>query len=88
MLCVNVSVVVIATVKLHLQTVAYWISDLDIRQSCVNTLALVVLTVTLTMCLNRVTNIVTNRTNVRNSFNQVQASLKICPRSVSAGRLH
>ena len=69
-----------AIVKLHLQTVAYRISDLDVRQSCVNTLALVVLTVTLTMgCLNRVTNIVTNRTNVRNSFNQVQATLEIRP---------
>jgi len=75
MLCVNVSVVVIAKVKLHLQTVAYRISDLDKRQ----TLALVVLTLTLTMCLNRVTHIVTNRTNVGNSFSQVQASLKIRP---------
>jgi hypothetical protein len=79
MLCVNVSVVVIATAKMHLQTIAYRISDLDIRQICVNTLALVVLTATLTMYLNRVTNIVTNRTDVRNSFNQVQASLKIRP---------
>jgi hypothetical protein len=66
MLCVNVSVVVMARVKLYLQTVAYRISNLDSRQSCVNTLAFVVLTVTLTMCLNRVTNIVTNCTNVRN----------------------
>ena len=79
MLCVNLSVVVTAKVKLHLQRVAYRISDLVIRQSCVNTLALVVLTVTLTMCLNRVTNIVTNPTNGRNLFNQVQASLKIRP---------
>ena len=79
MLCVNVWVVVTATVKLHLQRVVYRISDLVIRQSCVNTLALVVLTATLTMCPNLVTNIVTNRTNVRNSFNQVQASLKIRP---------
>jgi hypothetical protein len=79
MFCVNVSVMVIATAKLHLQTPAYWVSDLDIRQICINTLAVVVMTVNLTMCLNRVTDIVTNETKVRNSFNQVQASLKIRP---------